>query len=141
MNKFVLTLISVLSLTELSYAIPTGDELCVSLTAAEVSAIVGSNRSAIPTDEACTYQAEGRPDMRLIISNSASKDEFLKSAKALGATIEDPTAAELLYSMGFDTKNLKTSGAWFQINGQEVELEFDGGLESEKVKALIKAAH
>ncbi len=43
-------------------------------------------------------------------------------------------------AVAFDKQTGKMSGVWFTLNGKPVELEFDGGLELDKARALVEAA-
>src|SRR5690242_15963128 len=53
-----------------------GAELCKRLTADEMTAVVGSARSAKAEELRCTYDHEGRPAIRHMNSTSATREDF-----------------------------------------------------------------
>jgi len=118
----------------------TGKELCQRLTADEVSAIVGAGRSAKAGEDRCTYSASGRPDIRLMNSNSDTRAEFVELVTMLKGSVQDGPGGSVISAVAFDKQNGKTSAAWFLLGKSAVELEFDRGLEVERARALVEAA-
>ena len=118
----------------------TGKELCQRLTAEEVSAVVGAGRSAQIGEDRCTYVKPSVPAIRLLNSNSDTREELIELVKTLKGTVQDGPGGSIIYAVAFDLKNGETSGAWFMLNKTAVEIEFDGGLSLAQARALIEAA-
>lgn len=120
-------------------AAPDGKELCGRLSAAQLGTILGSPRTAEPTETQCKYTREGRPEIRLFLSRAPSREAFVKTIAGLGGKTQDGPGGAVFSLLGFDAKKGKISGLWTLSRKTPVELDFDAGLEPAQAKGIAEA--
>ena len=116
-------------------------DLCARLSASEVGATMGSERTAGPAAlGGCAYQRDDSPALRLFNSSNATREEHLEWMQALKAKCSDGTNGAVLCSVGFDIENEEISGIWFTAGDAVLEVEADGGMTAAQAEALAAAA-
>jgi hypothetical protein len=118
----------------------TGTQFCQRLTAEEVSTIVGAARTSKPDADRCTFFNAARPAIRFLNSNHETAAEFKDFVALLKGKVIDGPGGAIISAVAADLQNGKWSAAWFLVGKSPVEIEFDGGIELEKARAMIEAA-
>ena len=141
MHGRTLVFVAVLLSSPLVFAAElTNDQLCAALTAKEVSAIVGSERSATADDMfGCKYETGSSPMINLQNSSQETAKEYADYSRSIGGEVREQDGA-VLSSVAFDRQKGKTSEVWFLLDGAAVQIGFAAGLEPDKAIALVKAA-
>lgn len=119
----------------------TDAQLCHLLSAEEVTAALGSQRTAGPHSfGGCLYENPNLPALRMFNSSHPTRAEHMELIKGLNGSCKDGPDDSLLCSIGFDAKNGEISAVWFTQDGAALEIESDAGMSDPEALALLASA-